>query len=271
MSHRFQNSISLGNVVGALDDGAHIRRQVGILSAAAGEDDHGGIGEGLSLVHHCIGVVVHGGLGQGPILLSHVDNRAVSAPHLGAIVIIHLRQGIVGFVACAVQGGHDVYSGLRQVTAGCGAGAGEHGMGGGPAKDIQLLFIGTQGQQAIVLHQNHALLGHLLNHAQGVAHHVIGDFCLGGIQKTGDDGIHRAVANHVNQHNDHTQESNHGSPANHQPCALFRPAGGNQNHNQDDKRTHHGIDIAAELCQVVCNVGSTCTHRDKHGREELNQ
>ena len=81
----------------------HIRRQVGVLSAAAGDHDNRRTGERFRFVHHVVRVKGADRFRQGPVLRSHVDDRAVAAPDVLAVLQIHLRQILIGGITGSFQ------------------------------------------------------------------------------------------------------------------------------------------------------------------------
>ena len=216
---------ALGHIEGAVDDGVHVGGQVRVLAAAAGEDDYGGIGEVLGAVQQRLGVVLGGWLRQSPILLLHADRRAIAAVESGPIICIELTQLFIGAEAGHAQRFQDIDR-FAGISACGGAGAGEHRVHGSPAEDVQLGCLRGQGQQAFVLDQDHAFLADLLDHTAGTLHHFFGDFRLGGVQHTGNDALHGAVADQVDDHNKGQQESQHRRPADHMAGPLFgQPVG----------------------------------------------
>ena len=187
-----QNRVCICQVVGTVDDCLHIRGQVGVLAAASADDDDRGIGEGGGIGHDLIGVEGHVGLRQRPVLVIHGNGRA-----LGIIVGVESAQALIGGVARIVQRGDDIHH-LACGTAVIGrTGAAVDGVHGCPAKDIQAVHIGLQGQQAIILHQNHALVADLLDNRQRVTCHIISDFNGSTIEESRQGIVHGAVADHI--------------------------------------------------------------------------
>ena len=232
--------IGLCHVIGAVDDGVHVGGQVGVLAAAAANDHHGGVGEGSGGAEHFIGVSGAGGFGQRPILAVHGNGGTLLAVFQVKLcqVVVHLKSGI------PQRQQHT--GGLHGITGIAGACTGIDGVHGSPAKHIELVVLRRQGEQAVVLHQNHALVTHLGDDLFGVAHHVVGHLCLGGIQKAGHDGVHGAIANEIDHQQHHQHPGNGGSPADHMAIALLGAMGNNHHHNHGKQGTQNHINISAQ-------------------------
>ena len=193
---RLLDPAGLGHVVGAVLYGVHIGGQVGVLAAAAGDDNDRRVGEGGGVGHHPALIVLAGGLGQGPVLGVHAYFRAALP-----VLEVHVRKLVVGGVARVLKGLDNTYDTGAVVAAGGGAGAAVDRVSGGPAEDVQALHITREREQSIVLDQDHALLGGLLHDGAAVARHVVGDLSLGGVEDARDDGVHGAIADEIyNKH-----------------------------------------------------------------------
>ena len=221
-----------------MNQGVHIGGQVGVFAAGAGDNDHGGVGEVPGLAHHSVGVGVGGGLGQGPVLGVHVDDRPVSP-----VVGIKLGQLLVGGIARVLQGLEDAHG--AGAVGRSGAGAAEDGVGGAPAKDVQAVDAGGQGEQPVVLHQHQALLAHLADGLFTAGHRLSGQVHLGGVEGAGHVGIHGAEADQVDADGYYSDHGQHGVPPNQAPQALFGLPGGNQGHDHNHQGRKNGIDMAA--------------------------
>ena len=139
--------------VPCIDDRLHIIRKVRALAAGTGDHDHGGIGETLRIRHHAIRILRHCGFRQRPVLRPHAAYRAVSL-----IRCIEIAQLGICLNSRIVQALEKAY-GLIGFVQSTGSASAEHGIGGGPAEDIELRSF-RQGQHRIlVLKEHDALFG----------------------------------------------------------------------------------------------------------------
>ena len=156
-------------LVRAIHHSAHIVGQVGALAAAAGQHQHSGVGEGLGVCQHLIGVRSGGGLGQGPVL-TIVDGNGRT---VGAVSGVEIAQLGVGIKTSVLQAGEQVHGGGNVHRA--GARAAVDGVGGSPAKDVDVGGVGQRQSTVIVLQQDDALGRNFLHHLAGVFGGLFGD------------------------------------------------------------------------------------------------
>ena len=158
----------------AVHDGSHIGGQVSALAADAGDDDHGGVRECLGVLHHLIGVQIDIGFGQGPVLLHHANAGAVRL-----VIGVELAQFLVGLDAGIVQTGQQIgdrVSGVQRT----GTGAAIAGVGGRPAEDVQLGARSHRQNIVLVLCQNDALCGDLIDQLRGLCRGLLVDGAAAG-------------------------------------------------------------------------------------------
>ena len=259
------HGVGLGHVIGAVDHRVHVGGQVGVLAAGAPDDDDGGVGEGRGPAHDGGGVRVAGGLRQGPVLGLHGDGGP-----LAAIAGVHLHQLVVHGVARVGQGLEYAHRGAGPVGHVGGAGAAVYGIGGGPAEHVQVGGAGVQRQQAVILHQHHTLIAGLLDDGQGVAHYVVGDLGLGGVEHAGHGGVQRAVADQVDAQQDHQHPGQPRGPAHHVPGALlYHEVGGHHDDDHHQQRGQDGVDVPADGTDVVAHVRGAGPHLHKYGGEQV--
>ena len=257
--------VGLSHVVGAVDHRVHVGGQVGVLAAGAADDDHGGVGEGLGPAHHRGGVGVPGGLRQGPILGLHGDGGA-----LAAIAGVHFHKLVVHGVARVGQRLEYADGGGGAVAAVGGAGAAVHGVGGGPAEHVQVLGARVQRQQAVVLHQHHALVAGLLNDGKAVAHHVVGNLRLGGVEHAGHGGVQRAIADQVDAQQHHQNPRQPGCPAHHMARPLFHhKLGGYHYDDHHQQRGQNGVDVPADGADVIAHICGAGAHLHKNRGQQV--
>ena len=134
-------------------------------------------------------------------------------------------------------------------------------MSGGPAEDVQAGHVGRQGQKTIVLDKDHALLTDLLDHGAGAFHDLFGDFNLGGVHHAGEDALHGAVADHVDDQDDHQQEGQDRRPADHMAGALLgQPVGRDEDHDQRGDGNQDGGDMRSALLQIGLHLAGFGAH-----------
>ena len=177
--------VAVACVVGDL---RHIGGQVCTFAAHAGDDYHGGIRESLGVVHHLVGVLCSLRLRQGPVLSEHTHLRAVSTVR-GVEVAQLSIQLKAGILQALQQGNGGVGVGQRT-----GTGAAVAGVGGSPAKNVQLAVLG-HGQGAIVIQQNDAFIGNVLAQLGSGCHVLLADLAVAGGK--GDHGVHGAGQDQV--------------------------------------------------------------------------
>ena len=177
--------VAVASVVGDL---GHIGGQVGALAAHTGDDHHGGIREGLGVVHHLVGVLCSLRLRQGPVLREHPHHRAVST--VGRVEVGELGIQLKAGVLQALQQG----DGGVSVGQSTGTGAAVAGVGGSPAKNVQLAVLG-HGQGAVVIQQDDALIGNVLAQLGSGGHVLLADLTAAGGQ--GRHGVHGAGKDQV--------------------------------------------------------------------------
>ena len=158
----------------AVHDGSHIGGQVSALAAAAGDDDHGGVRECLGVLHHLIGVHADIGFGQGPVLLHHANAGAVRL-----VIGVELAQFLVGLDAGIVQTGQQIGDRVSGVQ-GTGTGAAIAGVGGRPAEDVQLGARSHRQNIVLVLCQNDALCGDLIDQLSRLCRGLLADGAAAG-------------------------------------------------------------------------------------------
>ena len=166
----------------------HIGGQVSTLAAHAGDDYHGGIRESLGVVHQLVGVLCSLRLRQGPVLREHTHHRAVRT--VGGVEVGQLGVQLKTRIGQTLQQGDGGVS-IGQRT---GTGAAVAGVGGSPAKDIQLAVL-CHGQGAIVIQQNDALIGNVLAQLGSRCHVLLADLAAAGGK--GDHGVHGAGEDQV--------------------------------------------------------------------------
>ena len=177
--------VAVACVVGDL---RHIGGQVSAFAAHTGDDYHGGIRERLGVVHHLVGVLCSLRLRQGPVLREHTHHRAVCT--VGGVEVGELGVQFKARVLQTLQQGDGGVS-IGQRT---GTGAAVAGVGGSPAKDVQLAVLG-HGQGAIVIQQNNALVGNVLAQLGSGCHVLLADLAAAGGK--GDHGVHGAGQDQV--------------------------------------------------------------------------
>ena len=185
-------------LIGAVHDSAHIVGQISALAAAAGQHQNSGVRECLCVGNHLVGIRSSGGLGQSPVLtVVDGDSRTV-----GAVSGVEIAQLGVGVEACVLQAGEQVHSGGNVHRA--GAGAAVDGIGGSPAKDVDVGGVGQRQSAVIVLQQDDALGRNFLHHLAGVLSGLGSD--VAGVAQRHLEGVaHRAEADHV----DHDAKEQH--------------------------------------------------------------
>ena len=166
----------------------HIGGQVSTLAAHAGDDYHGGIRESLGVVHQLVGVLCSLRLRQGPVLREHTHHRAVCT--VRGVEVGELGVQLKAGILQALQQGDGGVS-IGQCT---GTGAAVAGVGGSPAKDVQLAVLG-HGQGAVVIQQNDALVGNVLAQLGSGCHVLLADLAAAGGK--GDHGVHGAGEDQV--------------------------------------------------------------------------
>ena len=183
----------------AIDQAHHIIRNVSAFAANTGDDDHSGVGELLGVGHHLIGVQRDVGLRQSPVLRPHTNGRTLSL-----VVGVELGQLLVGLNAGLGQTLEQAGDGIGIIQS-AGTGATIAGVGGSPAKDVQL-GAGRQGQSAVVLQQNNTFLCDLCAQLVCCGRGLLGDGAAAGnqIQHSG----HGAGADQVDD-DQHSQNDSH--------------------------------------------------------------
>ena len=177
--------VAVACVVGDL---RHIGGQVSALAAHAGDDYHGGIRESLGVVHQLVGVLCSLRLRQGPVLREHAHHRAVCT--VGGVEVGELGVQLKAGILQALQQGDGGVS-IGQCT---GTGAAVAGVGGSPAKDVQLAVL-CHGQRAVIIQQNDALIGNVLAQLGSGCHVLLADLAAAGGK--GDHGVHGAGQDQV--------------------------------------------------------------------------
>ena len=214
--------ISGALVVRAVHDGTHVVGQVSTFPSAAGQHQHGGVRESPGVGEHLIGIGSGGGFRQRPVLpVADGDGRTIRA--VGGVEIAQLGVGVKACILQPLQ-----QADRRCDVHGAGAGAAVDGVGGGPAKDIDVGGVG-QGQSGILVpEQNNALLRDLLNHLAGVFGGPGGD--AASVTQRHLKGIaHRAEADHVDHDAKEQHERRSRLPARKAPPAFRHlPCGGHE-------------------------------------------
>ena len=223
----------------AVHDSRHIGGKVCALTADAGDDDHGGVRVCLGVCHHFVGVQADIRLGQGPVLLCHADAGAG-----GAVIGVELAQLVVGLDACIMQAGEQVGDRVSVVQS-AGTRAAIAGAGGSPAEDVQLGAGSHRQDVVIVLSQNDAFLGDLIDQLGGLCGSLFADGAFAGDQVQ--HGGHGAGADEVDDNRQRQQNGEAGLRTDH---LLFRF--GHLPHREHHEEREYEDD--AECNQIVLNV-----------------
>ena len=135
-------------------------------------------------------------------------------------------------------------------------------MYGSPAKDVQFGRLCSQGQHVVaVLDKDHTLLADLLNNAAGTLNHFFGNFRLGGVQHTGNDALHGAVADQVDDHDDSQQEGQHRCPADHMAGTLLgHPVGCDEQYDQQTDSDQESGNIGSAFLQIGFHLAGFGSH-----------
>ena len=177
--------VAVACVVGDL---RHIGGQVCTFAAHTGDDHHSGVREGLGIVHQLVSVLCCLRLRQGPVLSEHPHLRAIST--VRGVEVAQLGIQLKAGVLQALQQG-DGGVGVGQST---GTGAAVAGVGGSPAKNVQLAVLG-HGQGAVVIQQDDAFIGNVLAQLGSGCHVLLADLAAAGGK--GDHGVHGAGQDQV--------------------------------------------------------------------------
>ena len=223
----------------AVHDSRHIGGKVCALTADAGDDHHSGVRVFLGVCHHLVGVQADIRLGQGPVLLCHADAGAG-----GAVIGVELAQLVVGLDACIMQTGEQVGDRVSVVQS-AGTGAAVAGAGGSPAEDVQLGAGSHRQDVVIVLSQNDAFLGDLIDQLGGLCGSLLTDGTFAGDQVQ--HGGHGADADEVDDNRQRQQNGEAGLRTDH---LLFRF--GHLPHREHHEEREYEDD--AECNQIVLNV-----------------
>ena len=175
-------------VAGVVGDLRHIGGQVCTFAAHTGDDHHSGVGEGLGIVHQLVSVLCCLRLRQGPVLSEHPHLRAIST--VRGVEVAQLGIQLKAGVLQALQQG-DGGVGVGQST---GTGAAVAGVGGSPAKNVQLAVLG-HGQGAVVIQQDDAFIGNVLAQLGSGGHIFLADLAVAGGK--GHHGVHGAGQDQV--------------------------------------------------------------------------
>ena len=224
----------------AVDHSGHIGGQVSALTAGTADHNQSGVGECLGVGHHLIGVGGSRRLGQSPVLSAHGNGGTVCT--VSGVEIAQLGvQGEAGVLQAFQQG-----DGVVGVVQSAGTGAAVNGIGGSPAKHVQVA--GGQGQgAALVLQQNDALVRDVLNQISSFGAGLLTDGAAAGGQI--DHGVHGAKADQVNSNYQGQQDGQTGLATDHVFLCLRQfHAGdhGNDRQHQNETKANqlrlHGIE-----------------------------
>ena len=223
----------------AVHDSRHVGGKVCALTADAGDDDHGGVRVCLGVCHHLVGVQADIRLGQSPVLLGHTNGGAG-----GAVIGVELAQLVVGLDACIMQTGEQVGDRVSVVQS-AGTGAAIAGAGGSPAEDVQLGARSHRQDVVVVLSQNDAFLGDLIDQLGSLCGSLLTDGTFAGDQVQ--HGGHGAGADEVDDNRQRQQNGEAGLRTDH---LLFRF--GHLPHREHHEEREYEDD--AECNQIVLNV-----------------
>ena len=216
---------------GAVHHGDHVGGHIGVLAAGTGDDHHCGIREALGVGHHFGGVQVHVGFGQSPVLGPHAHGAALSL-----VVGVEVHQLLVDLEAGLGQTVQQRGGGVLGVQS-TGADTAVDGVGGCPAKDIDL-GAAFQGEcLVVVLQQGHALAGDDVVVGVGFLNALGTDGAAAGGQV--DHGVHGAGQDQI--HDDHhcQHEGQPGVAADQLLDRLFQVLDKSQRHGDDDSHSQN--------------------------------
>ena len=138
-------------LIGAVDDPLHVDRKVRAFAAGTGDHDHGGIRESLCVRNERLRVQADIGLRKCPVLDPHSDDRAVRL-----VVRIEPAQLLIGLdprIREALQEADGVVDFVERAASA----SSEHGVGGCPAKHVQLIAR-RHRQDPVIFEEHRALL-----------------------------------------------------------------------------------------------------------------
>ena len=231
---------------GAVGQLVHIGGQVGAFAADAGDDDDGLVRVLLGAVQQLVGVQAGSRLGDGPVALPHADDGAV-----GLILGVEVDEVLVGVepgVAQAVQQA-DHGEGVAQRT---GTGAAVAGVGGRPAKDVDVVAGSQRQVGAVVFQQHDAFVGDVLAQLGGGVDGLIADGAAAGRQR--DQGGHGAEADQVDHDAQRQQDGHAGLGTDHEFFRLALRFAGDHGDDGDDEHNAERSQIRRNGRQYVDDV-----------------